>query len=101
MLELRIIECIFDQLLRQVQESREKRFIIFILRLVKSPNLTQPSFKHTGKNTAKVRSRNQHNCTSVLYLPKYSAWLKSKNIAPWTKNLLPVLPLPGGSAQKF
>jgi hypothetical protein len=91
MRELQIVECIFDQLLRQGQESGEKRVHHLHLAPVEFSELDQVLFKHTGKNTAKAHVRNTHNCTSVLSLRKCSVWLASRNIIPPRKKSVHLL----------
>ena len=100
MRELQIVESIVDQIFRQVQESGDKRVNHLQLALDEPSKLDQSPFQAHWKSTAKVRSRNRHNCTSVLSLLMCNVCRASKNISLWTKNLLPILPLPGVSAQE-
>lgn len=81
MRELQIVESIVDQLLRQVQEPGEKRVYHLYLALGELAELDPASVQTNWKNTAKVRSRNRHNCTSVLSLLTCIVWLASKNIS--------------------
>ena len=72
---------------RSVEKSA---FIIFILRLVNAPNLTQPPFKHTEKiqqryarGTDTIAHPSYHCCSTVHgLLPIISVYLRQKIFCP-------------------
>jgi|RhiMetdeSRZDD1v2_1073273.scaffolds.fasta_scaffold06127_13 Zn finger protein HypA/HybF involved in hydrogenase expression len=102
MRELQIVESILINYVARFRRVEKSAFIIFLLRLVNSPNLTQPPFKHTGKKYSKGTLSEQTQLHIRLITADVQCMACLQKYRPMDKkNLLPILPLPGVSAQEF